>query len=187
MTCKCVRTYMNYRVNKLTYLWEKILWQNIIYGNIMESRLMVFAWTYQPCLSGMVQCFSLTTKQHQPAYQPQKPSAEQFSGEIFGTSISPLSLCYRMLELSKCWGSPSIWYILEFRELQNTATGSFLHGDLYPSVLGHLEGKKCPNLRSSSAFLGRCKKDVQDRICTAPMVCKAKIFPTYWAMVKQLA
>jgi len=25
----------------------------------------------------MVHCFSLTTKQHQPAYQPQKPSAEQ--------------------------------------------------------------------------------------------------------------
>jgi hypothetical protein len=28
-------------------------------------------------LSAMVQCFSLTTKQHQPAYQPQKPFAEQ--------------------------------------------------------------------------------------------------------------
>jgi hypothetical protein len=33
-------------------------------------------WTYQPDLSGMVQGFFLTTKQHQPAYQPQKPSAE---------------------------------------------------------------------------------------------------------------
>jgi len=135
-------------------------------------------------LSAMVQCFSLTTKQHQPAYQPQKPSAEQFSGEIFGTSISPLSLCYRMLELSKCSGSPLIWYIPEFRELQNTAMGSFLHGDLYHNVLGHLEGKNWSNLRSSSAFLGRCKKDVQDRICTAPIVCKAKIFSTYWHMVK---
>jgi hypothetical protein len=28
-------------------------------------------------VSVMVQCFSLTTKQHQPAYQSQKPSAEQ--------------------------------------------------------------------------------------------------------------
>ena len=29
----------------------------------------LFAWSYQPCLSVMIQCFSLTTKQHQPAEQ----------------------------------------------------------------------------------------------------------------------
>jgi len=28
--------------------------------------------TDQSCLSAMIQCFSLTTKQHQPAYKPQK-------------------------------------------------------------------------------------------------------------------
>ena len=28
-------------------------------------------------LSAMIQCFSLTTKQHQPAYKPQKRSSEQ--------------------------------------------------------------------------------------------------------------
>ena len=29
------------------------------------------------CLLAMIQCFSLTTKQHQPAYKPQKRSSEQ--------------------------------------------------------------------------------------------------------------
>jgi hypothetical protein len=37
----------------------------------------LFAWTYQSGLSVMVQCFSLTTKQQQSAYQPQKPSSKQ--------------------------------------------------------------------------------------------------------------
>ena len=32
----------------------------------------LFAWSYQPCLSVMIQCFSLTTKLHQPTYKPQK-------------------------------------------------------------------------------------------------------------------
>jgi hypothetical protein len=32
--------------------------------------------TYQSGLSVMVQYFSLTTKQHQPAYQSQKPSVK---------------------------------------------------------------------------------------------------------------
>jgi hypothetical protein len=32
---------------------------------------------YQPNLLAIVLCFSLTTKQHQPSYQPQKLSAKQ--------------------------------------------------------------------------------------------------------------
>ena len=35
----------------------------------------------------MVLCFSLTTKQHQPAYQPQKSSAKQLVG-FLGTHFS---------------------------------------------------------------------------------------------------
>jgi hypothetical protein len=38
-------------------------------SNIHHVRLL--------CLSAVVQCFSLTTKQPQPAYKPQKQPAEQ--------------------------------------------------------------------------------------------------------------
>ena len=37
----------------------------------------MFARSYQPCLSAMIRYFSLTTKQHQPTYKPQKRSSEQ--------------------------------------------------------------------------------------------------------------
>jgi len=42
-----------------------------IYSNALFIR------THQLGLLTMAQCFSLTTKQPQPAYQPQKSSAEQ--------------------------------------------------------------------------------------------------------------
>jgi hypothetical protein len=35
-----------------------------------DKTIALFASTYQPGLLAMVQCFSLTTKQHQPAYPP---------------------------------------------------------------------------------------------------------------------
>ena len=47
----------------------------IIYLLIYLANHRLFAWTYQPGLSSMEQCFSLTTNQLQPAYQSQKPSA----------------------------------------------------------------------------------------------------------------
>jgi hypothetical protein len=40
----------------------------------------LFGCSYQHNLSAMVQCFSLTTKQSQPAYKPQKQPAEQGDG-----------------------------------------------------------------------------------------------------------
>jgi hypothetical protein len=43
-------------------------------------------------LSAMVQYFSLTTKQHQPAYQPQKPSTEQLSYHIWYVKIKALMI-----------------------------------------------------------------------------------------------
>ena len=50
-------TFVPVKKDKLTTTWPSL-----------------FAWTYQPGLSAMVQCFSLTIKLHQSAYQPQKPS-----------------------------------------------------------------------------------------------------------------
>jgi hypothetical protein len=49
----------------------------------------------EPCsfeFIGYVQYFSLTTKQHQPAYQPQKPSTEQLSYHIWYVKIKALMI-----------------------------------------------------------------------------------------------
>ena len=43
-------------------------------------------------LSAMIQCFSLTTKQHQPAYQPQKRSDEQANSSRPSSGGDPLYL-----------------------------------------------------------------------------------------------
>jgi len=39
----------------------------------------------------MIQCFSLTTKQHQPAYKPQKRSNEQEVGTNFDIRVELVS------------------------------------------------------------------------------------------------
>jgi len=45
--------------------------------SVFHSFILKKLRNYQPGLSVMEQCFSLTTNQLQLAYQPQKPSAEQ--------------------------------------------------------------------------------------------------------------
>jgi hypothetical protein len=55
---------------------------------ITEAKAL-FGWAYQHGLSAVEQCFSLTAKQPQPAYKPQKQPAEQ------GESLTPAEILQR--------------------------------------------------------------------------------------------
>ena len=66
----------------------------------MAMFYILFAWSYQPCLSAMIQCFSLTTKQDQPAYKPQKRSSEQ--GCFVSHLMPPVVLEPCQLPLARC-------------------------------------------------------------------------------------
>jgi hypothetical protein len=65
-------------MGRVKYLAERfIIWLGLIYSALkiiapiawMGIRVALFASTYQPGLSAVVQCFSLTVKHHQLAYQ----------------------------------------------------------------------------------------------------------------------
>ena len=67
-------------------LWLKNLdWNLAILGkrgrdenaNRKSCLLKFISYPVRLIVSAMIQCFSLTTKQHQPAYKPQKRSSEQ--------------------------------------------------------------------------------------------------------------
>jgi hypothetical protein len=49
----------------------------IFHHPIEIETFTLFGCSYQHGLSAVVQCFSLITKQPQPAYKPQKQAAEQ--------------------------------------------------------------------------------------------------------------
>jgi hypothetical protein len=88
-------------------LWDElviatiiVLWDELI----CDKLITLFGWAYQHGLSAVVQCFSLTTKQPQPAYKPQKQPAEQ--GEWFypllGSSFSHLYYVLITLYMLAC-------------------------------------------------------------------------------------
>jgi hypothetical protein len=52
----------------------------------------------------MVQCFSLTTKQHQPAYQPQKPFAGQPVAEGISDKWISEEGSLQLVALEASWG-----------------------------------------------------------------------------------
>ena len=69
-----------------TRLWTTYLWRNICFfpcrclnftlKSFWKAMHLVDIKCFKPNLSGMIQYFSLTVKQHQPAYKPQKRSSE---------------------------------------------------------------------------------------------------------------
>jgi hypothetical protein len=68
----------------IVFLLESVLW--------IFLSFTLFGCSYQHGLLAVVQCFSLTTKQLQPAYKPQKQPAEQSDYVLY--NIVPLVLIY---------------------------------------------------------------------------------------------
>jgi hypothetical protein len=61
-------------------------WLSTISGWLSPGTITLFGCSYQHGLSAVIQYFSLTTKQPQPAYKPQKQHAEQ--GECFSLATN---------------------------------------------------------------------------------------------------
>jgi hypothetical protein len=66
---------------ELQIFFDKMVLESIFKRKMPGETTTLFGRLFQHGLSAVVQCFSLTTKQSQPAYKPQKQPAEQ--GEQF--------------------------------------------------------------------------------------------------------
>lgn len=98
---------------------------------------------------------------------------------IIGAPLHSLPLCFSLLGLvtNSSKPSPRHFFLSKSRELQETITRAFLHGNYNINVLDHLESTKWPHLQPTAAFFTRrLKRAFKSEFALFPVRTIKKLF-----------